>query len=402
MKVGVYLVDNITPSAGGNFSYYERLISAVDDYRFNDALEVCFTGRIPKGDVKLQKDYVQLPSPIVFKLFQYLRKAGLTKLLSRLFFTNADLCNRIDVSRLKSAKIDLLLYPKQFFTEVFDFPFMTMNWDAGHKSTFAFPEFLESYQVREKWYRVGMQKAMAIIVESEGSKEEYASYFSVPTSKIEIVPLFPGGVVDLIVESGTQRDHLANFKLSALSYFFYPAQFWAHKNHYNLIIAFKKLRDSNPSRDIKLVFTGSDKGNKAYIRSVISHLNLERDVLIFGFVSNEEIHTLYKNAIALVMPTFLGPTNMPVLEAQTLQTAVICSDLSGHRETCQDGAIYADPREPQQWTDAMQGLLIDESRLELIEKAKAVRATTKFDIGHAMARLEAIFLKFIPIRKTFQ
>lgn len=401
MKVGVYLIQGINPSAGGNFSYYDKLINAIDTYNFTDKIEVCFVGRVSREEVKLRREYFQISPASRYRMSRVLKKLKVTGLLSRIFSTNADLCNRSDLSLLKKASVDLILYPKQFFHEVDDFPFMTMNWDAGHKSTFMFPEFLDGFETRENWYQMEMQKSLAVIVESQSSKEEFSTYFAIPESKIEIVPLFPGGVVDLVVKIEDQDQILRNFNLDRHSYFFYPAQFWAHKNHYNLVLAFKKLVENNPDRHLKLVFTGSDKGNKGYILSVIKKLKLEKDVLIFGFVSNEEVYSLYKNSIALVMPTFLGPTNMPLLEARDLNVAVICSDLKGHREMCGNGALYADPTSPDQWYISMASLLDNTFRETLIKQAGEVRQSSLFTIDTAIKSLEKILVKFIPVRKTF-
>ncbi|MBK8586427.1 MAG: glycosyltransferase [Bacteroidetes bacterium] len=84
--------------------------------------------------------------------------------------------------------------------------------------------------------------------------------------------------------------------------FFYPAQFWAHKNHYNLLLAFKKLQNDFP--DLKLVLTGSDKGNKEYIKEVVSKLDLKNHVLFPGFVDNETMVGFYSHASAMIMPSF--------------------------------------------------------------------------------------------------
>ena len=40
--------------------------------------------------------------------------------------------------------------------------------------------------------------------------------------------------------------------------------------------------------------------------------NLENQVRFAGFVSSEEINYLYSQAFALVMPTYFGPTNIPL------------------------------------------------------------------------------------------
>lgn len=401
MKVGVYVIQGINPSAGGNFSYYEKLVASIDNFKFDSKLEICFVGRIDSGQVKLQKEYVRISSPRLHRIFHFLNKTKITKFFSRIFSTNADLCNRNDISLLRKSNVEILVFPKQFFCEVENFPFMTMNWDAGHKSTFMFPEFADGFEFRENWYRVDMQKALAVIVESESSKKEFKDFFNISENKIEIVPLFPGGVVDLVVSEDVQQATLQKFGLKKFSYFFYPAQFWAHKNHYNLILAFKQLLQDKRDEGIKLVFTGSDKGNKDYILSLIRTLNLEKDILILGFVENEEIYSFYKNSVALVMATYLGPTNMPVLEAQDLGTAVICSDLSGHRETCLNGALYVNPADPDQWCSAMKLLLQAEERNQLISLANEVRSKSLFNIHRAVKSLEELLIKFIPVRKTF-
>ena len=400
MKVAIFLGSGIAPSTGGNFSYHEKFIRSIDDHNFNNDLEICFVGRLHPSKIGLKKKYHRIAPLFTYKFFRLLEKLYITKIFSALFFTNTDLNNRWDISVLQKNKIDLVVFPKQFLREIVNFPFVTMNWDAGHKCTYAFPELLENYEAREKWYRVDMQKSISIFVESESSKEEFAHFFAIPENKIEIVPLFAGGVVDMTVSDDEQKQLLSTLGLEKLSYFYYPAQFWAHKNHYNLILAFKRLI-SEKSADKKLVLSGSDKGNKQYIVTLIEALGLRESVKVLGFISNEEVYTLYKNSIALVMPTFLGPTNMPLLEATSLQTAVICSDLKGHREMCKEGALYADPANPAKWFEAMEALLNDEYRLKLIALSEQIRRSSVFNIDSAVKKFEEALIKIIPVRKTF-
>jgi glycosyltransferase involved in cell wall biosynthesis len=166
-------------------------------------------------------------------------------------------------------------------------------------------------------------------------------------------------------------------------------------------MAFRDVIASANGSHLKLVLSGSDMGNKDYILSVVRNANLENHVHVLGFISNEEVYTFYKNALTLVMPTFLGPTNMPLLEAQALGTAVICSDLEGHRELCKDSAIYADPACPDQWTEAILSLLKPDLRTDLINKANRNQATSPFTIQHALDAVEKSLIKFSAIRKTF-
>ncbi len=400
MKVAVFLVDDLGPAAGGNFSYYDKFVRAIDGYSFSSPLEICFVGRGEKP-TGLVRSYVKLSSPGFYRLFRLLRRTGLSGIFRRQFSLNPDRSNHADVATLKKHNVDIVLVPKQFSEAIEDFPFMTVNWDSAHKSSYAFPEFVENYPSRDRWFSVYIQRGLSIIVESEASKEEFHRYYAIDKSKLDVVPLFPGGVVDMHVDEATQRVSLEKFSLTKDAYFFYPAQFWAHKNHYNLILAFREFLKNTGRTDIRLVFTGSDKGNKDYIRSVINENNLEKNVIMLGFVSNEEMFTLYKNALALTMPTFLGPTNMPVLEAMELGTAVACSDLAGHRESCSDGALYVAPEDQAGWTRVMTDLLNNDFRSNLLARAKVVAAVSPFTIQSATQRLEDVLLKYVPIRKTF-
>ena len=43
--------------------------------------------------------------------------------------------------------------------------------------------------------------------------------------------------------------------------------------------------------------------------------NMEKQVKYLGYIDKKEITALYKASIALSMPTYFGPTNIPPLEA---------------------------------------------------------------------------------------
>jgi glycosyltransferase involved in cell wall biosynthesis len=403
LKVGVFLVDKMPPTEGGGFSYYDRLVNAIDEHNFNSQLEICFIGRIPSTRIRLKKKYHKIAPHFLYRIFHILKELKILPFLSRITSLNLDLSNKIDVKRLERNKVDILLYPKQAYMEVEHFPFISMNWDIGHKSTYAFPEFMDNgnFRYRELWYKEKLQKAFVVFAESEHGKRELTQFCQIPEKKIEIVPMFPGRVVDLNVGEDQQQGYLQGFSLQAFSFFYYPAQYWAHKNHYNLLVAFRKLTEQKGQENLKLVFTGSDHGNKEYIASVVREMHLDNKVLMLDFVSLEEVYTLYKKSIALVMPTFLGPTNMPLAEAQALGTAVICTDFDGHREMCHDGAIYIDPHQADSIFVAMNSVTDPAARAHLIERANKVVRNSSFTIQNAVLKLDEALTKIKSVRNTF-
>ena len=99
--------------------------------------------------------------------------------------------------------------------------------------------------------------------------------------------------------------------------------------------------------------------------------NLENKVRFAGFVSNEEINYLYSQSIALVMPTYFGPTNIPPLEAFKLNVPVIYSDLPGLRDQVKGAALLVDLNDPKSLVLNLKKLLSsDDLRQDLINKGK--------------------------------
>ena len=102
------------------------------------------------------------------------------------------------------------------------------------------------------------------------------------------------------------------------------------------------------------------------------------------------------------MPTYLGPTNIPLLEAAELHCPVLCSDLEGHREILHEAALYFDPASAIEIKQCMQ-LVKDNGnmRKKLIEAAAQRVAASAFSIHKSLQLLEKVLIHAKPIRKTW-
>lgn len=159
------------------------------------------------------------------------------------------------------------------------------------------------------------------------------------------------------------------YQIKTAHYIYYPAQFWAHKNHVYIIDALSILR----SKGIYLtaVFSGSDQGNLNNVLEYAKKTGVYDLVRYIGFAPEDEIYSLYKNALAVVMPTFFGPTNIPPLEAFEIGVPVIYSDLTGLREQVGDAALLCDLKDPNSLAVHLENLInSNELRQNLIEKGK--------------------------------
>ena len=215
-----------------------------------------------------------------------------------------------------------------------------------------------------------------------------------------MMPMFPGPVVDVVVPKTDQKLFLDRSGQIEGSYLFYPAQFWQHKNHINLLKALKILKEKF-DLIVPLVLVGSDKGNLNEVIANISLLGLSSQVHYMGFVSLSEQRTLYENALALVMPTFLGPTNMPPLEAITIGCPVICSDLPGHREQLKDAALYFDPYSSEDLAEKIKSFVQNkELQKILLQNAVSLKLKRSFSVHNAVLTLLHAFDSFASSAKT--
>jgi glycosyltransferase involved in cell wall biosynthesis len=152
-------------------------------------------------------------------------------------------------------------------------------------------------------------------------------------------------------------------------YIFYPAQFWPHKNHIYILKGLKKLKDEN--FEIHAIFTGSDKGNQEYIKHSAQELNLSRQIHFLGFVDNEELPYLYKQSLALVMPTYFGPTNLPPEEASILECPILYSNLPDLKEQVAGRAQLIDLKDPNDMAIKLIKVINNDPEIkELIHQAK--------------------------------
>jgi len=94
----------------------------------------------------------------------------------------------------------------------------------------------------------------------------------------------------------------------------YPAQFWEHKNNKYIIDAAEILKKENNKKYL-FIFCGGNKGNFKYIKDLISKKLLGDFVKIHTFLTDDEVISFYLNSHGVIMPTYCGPTNLPIYEA---------------------------------------------------------------------------------------
>lgn len=271
--------------------------------------------------------------------------------------------------------VDLVYFlsPSYWAADLEQINYITTVWDLCHRDDLEFPEVREGYQFenREQRYRSILPKATAVFVDSDLGKVNVIRRYGIDEERIHVMP-FQAAIASRQYSENTQSEQIdicVKYKLN-VPYVFYPAQFWAHKNHVYLLDGLKYL-EQRYNTLIGAIFSGGDQGNLLYVKEYVKQLELESRIRFIGFVDNEEIPLLYRQSVALVMPTYFGPTNLPPLEAFCLGVPVLYPDKVGLRDQVGDAALLLDLTNPGSMADQLKKLLgSDDLRDQLIEAGR--------------------------------
>jgi len=350
MRFGIYIGDIQKEEMGGASSFQSSLLKALLKTKtihqiyifYHSSSDIAFpSSNISFVNIKFKRRFLQKKSKIRDKIFN---------------------------EKILENKIELLwfLVPSYYNIEI---PFILTVWDLAHRKTPFFPELSISgwsFDQREEFYNRAIKRASFIITGNEVGAREIERFYNFPYELIKKIP-FP--TPSFALEKEFDDTILAQNNLQKNRYIFYPAQFWPHKNHIRIIKAFALLKNSDI--DLKVVFVGSDKGNKQYIQEKVKEYNLENEVKFLGFVSRQQLSSLYNNSFALVYASMIGPNNLPPLEAMAFDCPVICADAPGMKDQLGECAIFFESSNENDLVRQIKNLYYDNSAREvMVNKAR--------------------------------
>ena len=247
--------------------------------------------------------------------------------------------------KLKSEACTLVYFlsPSSTMSLIQSINYIATVWDSSHRDS---PEFDEvrshgEFRTREFIYKSYLTKALITIVDADISKDNLHIRYGLDIDKMIVMPFSPNPLLEKS-KKNKQQKILKKYNIKA-GYLFYPAQFWSHKNHIRVLQAMKILKDQG--ENINIVFSGGVQQNtQGYYNKILNYIeesNLKNEVSILGFVPSEDLSELYSQCSAVVFPSYLGPTNMPPLEAWIHNKPLLCPDL--HAAQVGKAAILFDP-----------------------------------------------------------
>lgn len=139
------------------------------------------------------------------------------------------------------------------------------------------------------------------------------------------------------------------------AYYYTIAQLIPHKNLNTLIEVMWQIKDRAIELPGKLLISGVGGQDKEKLERQIADRGLQDEVILTGFVENDERNALYKHSRAFLFPSVFEGFGMPPVEAMLFGTVVIATDKTCVPEVTQGKANYVkNPYDVEEWIRVMQ------------------------------------------------
>lgn len=229
----------------------------------------------------------------------------------------------------------------------------------------------------------------------------YASKIIVPTDfvKQELTRYFPGKSKAMsVIYEGVDKKVKAKLISSAyirknkipIPYFLYVGSVYPHKNVERLIEAIGALNRQSYKKIHLVVVTPRNVFQKRLNDFVKKH-NAYDYVVFTGFVSDDELAALYKNAVSFVYPSKEEGFGLPGLEAMANETLVLASDIPVFREIYKNNAVYFNPYDFSSIQKAMADVMAIENARKSVITKRAKKYATKFSWEENCRRTLALY-----------
>ncbi|MDO8529220.1 MAG: glycosyltransferase family 1 protein [bacterium] len=237
--------------------------------------------------------------------------------------------------------------------------------------------------------------AKKIIAVSENTKKDLMTLYKTPEEKISVI--YEGIDIAVILNEVknpsvsnansalTARDPSRGARDDAKPYLLFVGRLEERKNIYGIIEAFEMLKEKYRIPH-KLVLAGKAGYNFEKIRCRLRVSGYNQEIILKGFVSEEEKYSLFKDAEVFLFPSFYEGFGLPILEAQSAGAPVVTSNVSsmpeivkppllsgedaqraGEGDNC--SAVLVNPNNPEEIAEAAYKLISDNKfRNEIVKK----------------------------------
>jgi glycosyltransferase involved in cell wall biosynthesis len=205
--------------------------------------------------------------------------------------------------------------------------------------------------------RISIARAQRVIAISQSGKQEISALLHVSDSRIDVaVP----GVSDRFVK--LDKSEIETFRrVRGLPerFILYLGTIEPRKNLDTLLCAYASLPHR---REVKMVLAGGQGWQTEQIFALMEQLNLKDDVLLPGFIPEEDLPLWYNAAEVFAYPSIYEGFGIPILEAMACGLPTIASNTSSLPEAVGSAGILLPATDIDAWRDTLSSLLDDPAK----------------------------------------
>ncbi|KAF0097019.1 MAG: group 1 glycosyl transferase [Rhodospirillaceae bacterium] len=141
------------------------------------------------------------------------------------------------------------------------------------------------------------------------------------------------------------------------------------KNHKLILELWRELQADLGASAPRLLVIGEYGWKGEDVIALLERSTPHGIVKVYGRLSDAAIAGLLKGARSLLLPSFAEDYGLPLAEALTLGTPVLCSDIPAFREVGGDIPDYLDPADPLAW----RGDVLDDAEARSAQREAQLR-----------------------------
>jgi len=225
-----------------------------------------------------------------------------------------------------------IFYFKKFIATVHDVtPLLFKTGKASTKNQLI-------YNIKHLFFRIilrcQIERAIKIITPTNTVKEQLVEIYGQKISK-KIFSIYEG-VNYQITELKENKELGKKYN----NFFIYVGNFYPHKNVEKLIEAFKNI-----NKKYKLILIGPKDFFTARILRCIDTPKKNKNILLLTNSSLTDLVFFYKNALALVHPSFSEGFGLPLIETAYFNTPIIASNIKVFKELLGNNYLSFNPND---------------------------------------------------------
>lgn len=253
------------------------------------------------------------------------------------------------------------LYKKPFIVTIHD---VIHHKLPGNKKTRILHRAAYKFIIRH-----AAKKSRKVITVSNFSKKEISQTLNIPAQKIVVI--YEAATVIPVSDSDVAETR-QKFGITK-PYVVFVGVMERKKNILILAKAFDALKEKF-QLNLQLVLAGKTDPYYPEIVDQVKSIKYSKDLILTGIVSDKEKYALYKGAEAFVSSSLFEGFGLPGVEAMSVGTPLVVSNSEVFNEVYDNGAIYFDPKNPEDIAQKLNLIAADEKYRSLIANNAFQRA----------------------------